>query len=324
MPTIKKINHVALVVGDIEAALGFWRDVLGIKLGHIEQVPSEKSAVAFLPVGDSEIELVQPTSGDSGIAKYLEKRGPGMHHLCLEVDDIQQVVDTLQRKGFNLIQDSPSYGEGGYKYVFINPKSAFGVLIELYELPERSPRGFPILETERLTLREFQMVDVPLVLDMYARQDMNQWLEHGPMISIEEAERKVRSRMGLFENGLGYRWAITFKDFPEKLIGSCGYFSVRIGTHTVEMGYELHPDYWQQGIMSEALTAVIDYSFGVSSLFPVHRIEALVDPGNVASIKLLTKLGFFDEGLRRGFGYWKGAYRDVILFALLSSDWEKR
>jgi methylmalonyl-CoA epimerase len=324
MPTIKKINHVALVVDDIEEALRFWRDALGIGLDHIKQVPREQSAVAILPVGDSEIELVQPTSSDSGVAKYLEKRGSGMHHLCLEVDDIQQMIDTLKGKGIDLIHDSPAVGEGGCKYVFIHPKAAFGVLVELYELPGRPARGFPVLETERLTLRDFQIADVPAVFDMYVRQDMNQWLEHEPMTSIEEAERRVRGRMGLFENGLGYRWAIAFKNSPEKLIGSCGYFSVRIGTHTVEMGFEVHPDYWQQGIMTEALTAVFDYSFSTSALVPIHRVEALVDPENAASIRLLTKLGFSNEGLRRGFGYWKGAYRDVIMFALLSRDWVKK
>jgi methylmalonyl-CoA/ethylmalonyl-CoA epimerase len=323
MPTIKKINHVALVVDDIEASLRFWRDALGLRLDHIDQVPREESAIAFLPVGDSEIELVQPTSRDSGVAKYLEKRGPGMHHLCLEVDDIQQVIDTLKGKGINLIHDSPVVGEGGRKYIFIHPKAAYGVLVELYELPGGPAPSFPVLETDRLTLREFQMADVTAVFEMYARQDMNQWLEHEPMISILEADRRVRGRMGLFEKGWGVRWAIAFKNSPEKLIGSCGYFSVRIGTHTVEMGYEVQPDNWQQGIMTEALTAVLDYSFSTSALVPVHRIEALVDPENAASIRLLTKLGFSNEGLRRGFGYWKGAYRDVIMFAILSSDWVK-
>ena len=135
MPKIKKINHVALVVEDMDAALGFWRDALGIPLDHMVQVPREKSAVAFLPVGDSEIELVQPTSDDSGIAKYLEKRGPGMHHICLEVDDIQDALDDLINKGVQLIHETPVVGDDGRKYIFIHPKAAFGVLVELYELP---------------------------------------------------------------------------------------------------------------------------------------------------------------------------------------------
>jgi len=141
---------------------------------------------------------------------------------------------------------------------------------------------------------------------------------------IEEAERSVRSRMSLFTNGFGFRWAITPKDDPDRLIGSCGYFSVRRGTATVEMGYELHPDYWQKGFMTEALRAVIDYSYGDQVLLPVHRIEALVMPGNTGSVRLLEKLGFKNEGLRREFGFWKGRHQDVILFALLRSEWDRR
>ena len=135
MPKIKKIDHVALVVGDIGEALGFWRDSLGIELEHQEDVPREKSAIAFLPVGGSEIELVQPTSEDSGVAKYLEKRGPGMHHICLEVDDIEGMLRQLKAKGVRLIHEEPVIAESGKKYAFIHPKAAFGVLVELYELP---------------------------------------------------------------------------------------------------------------------------------------------------------------------------------------------
>ena len=135
MPEIKKINHIALVVPDIQEALGFWRDALGIDLDHIEQVPREESAVAFLPLGESEIELVQPTSLDSGVAKYLAKRGPGMHHICLEVDDLAAMLAHLKEKGVQLIHDTPVVKEDGRKYAFIHPKAAYGVLVELYEVP---------------------------------------------------------------------------------------------------------------------------------------------------------------------------------------------
>ncbi|MBT3391645.1 MAG: methylmalonyl-CoA epimerase [Chloroflexi bacterium] len=135
MPTIKRIDHIALVVEDIDAALSFWRDALGLEFDHIQDVPREKSAIAFLPVGGSEVELVQPTSEDSGIAKYLEKRGPGMHHICLEVDDISGMLDQLRAKGVQLIHEKAVNGENGKKYAFIHPKAAFGALVELYELP---------------------------------------------------------------------------------------------------------------------------------------------------------------------------------------------
>ena len=135
MPKIKKIDHVALVVGDMREALSFWQDALGIALDHQEDNPREQSEIAFLPVGESEIELVRPTSDDSGVAKYLEKRGPGMHHICLEVDDIQAMLLQLKAKDVQLIHEEPVVAENGKKYVFIHPKSAFGVLVELYELP---------------------------------------------------------------------------------------------------------------------------------------------------------------------------------------------
>jgi methylmalonyl-CoA/ethylmalonyl-CoA epimerase len=135
MPTVKRIDHIAVVIQDVEAALAFWRDCLGIDYSHIEDIPAESSQVVFLPVGDSEIELVKPTTEDSGLARYLEKRGPGMHHICLEVDDIEAMLAKLKEKGVQLITESPSIGMGGRKYAFIHPKSSHGVLVELYELP---------------------------------------------------------------------------------------------------------------------------------------------------------------------------------------------
>lgn len=135
MPKIKRIDHVAILVDDLENTLAFWRDALGMELTHVEDVPAEKSMVAFLPVGDSEVELVKPTTSDSGLARYLEKRGPGMHHVCLEVDDIEGMLAHLKEKGVQLINETPMVGSGGRKYAFIHPKSANGVMVELYELP---------------------------------------------------------------------------------------------------------------------------------------------------------------------------------------------
>jgi methylmalonyl-CoA/ethylmalonyl-CoA epimerase len=133
MAKITKINHVAIVVPDIEGALGFWRDALGLVLDHVEDVPSQKSQVAFIPVGESEVELVRPTSDDSGVSKFLAERGGGMHHLCFEVDDIDGMLETLKAKGVRLINESPMQLEGR-KVVFVHPKAAGGVLVELYEI----------------------------------------------------------------------------------------------------------------------------------------------------------------------------------------------
>ena len=136
MPKIKKIDHVAIVVEDIDNALGFWRDALGLELHHLEEVPDQESLVAFLPVGDGEIELVKPTSRGSGVARYLKKRGPGIHHICFEVDDIQATLDKLKSHNVRLIHETALTGTGGKKFAFIHPESTHGVLVELYELPE--------------------------------------------------------------------------------------------------------------------------------------------------------------------------------------------
>ena len=133
MAKIKKINHVAIVVPEVESALGFWRDALGLELSHIEDVPSQKSQVAFMPLGDSEVELVKPTTTDSGVAKFLAERGPGMHHLCFEVDDMDGMLAQLKEKGVRLINETPIQLEGR-KLAFVHPKSANGVLVELYQL----------------------------------------------------------------------------------------------------------------------------------------------------------------------------------------------
>jgi len=134
MPRVKQVNHVAIVVDDMEKALSFWRDALGIELQELREVPAEKSQVAFLPLPGSEVELVQPTTDDSGIAKYLAKRGPGMHHLCLEVDDIEGMMSQLKARGVRLINDEPRTAADGKKYAFIHPESTSGVLVELYQI----------------------------------------------------------------------------------------------------------------------------------------------------------------------------------------------
>jgi len=134
MPTIKAVNHVAVVVDDMEKSLAFWRDALGIELHELRDVPAEKSQVAFLPLAGAEVELVMPTTDDSGIAKYLAKRGPGMHHLCLEVDDIVGMLALLKAKDVRLINEEPRVGADGKKYAFIHPESTGGVLVELYQI----------------------------------------------------------------------------------------------------------------------------------------------------------------------------------------------
>lgn len=133
MAKITKINHVAIAVKDIDESLAFWRDILGMELHHTEDVPSQKAIVAFLPTGDSEIELVKPTVDDSGVAKFVAERGGGIHHLCMEVDDIDGMLVMLKEKGVRLI-DEVARELPGRKMAFIHPKSTGGVLLELYEV----------------------------------------------------------------------------------------------------------------------------------------------------------------------------------------------
>ena len=135
MAKVVRINHISLLVNDLEGPLSFWRDGLGLDVAHIHDLKDEQALVAFIPAGDSEIELVKPTTDDSGLARFLEKRGPGMHHICLEVDDIVGMLAQLRLKGIEVINETPKVGNDGRKYAFIHPKSAHGVLVELYEIP---------------------------------------------------------------------------------------------------------------------------------------------------------------------------------------------
>ena len=129
-----QINHVAIVVEDLDAALVFWRDALGLPLARTEENPGENVNIAFLPIGESEIELLQPTDSESGIGKYLARKGEGMHHLCVQVDDIDAMMAQLVANGIEMINDTPKVRPEGTRYAFVHPKSAHGVLVELYEL----------------------------------------------------------------------------------------------------------------------------------------------------------------------------------------------
>jgi methylmalonyl-CoA epimerase len=129
---IKRIDHIAIVVEDLGKALGVYRDALGMNVTAVKEMPEQDVKMAFLPTGDSEIELLEPINPDSGIARYLAKRGEGLHHVCLEVDDIAATLAELKARGAQLIDETPRQGAYG-KIAFIHPKGAHGVLIELVE-----------------------------------------------------------------------------------------------------------------------------------------------------------------------------------------------
>jgi len=129
---IVKIDHIGVAVSSIDDAVKLYRDGLGLKIGEIETVEAERVKVVMIAVGESRIELLEPTGSEGAIAKYIEKRGEGMHHLALEVSDIQGMLKVLKEKGVPLIDTEPRIGAGGARVAFIHPRAA-KVLIELVE-----------------------------------------------------------------------------------------------------------------------------------------------------------------------------------------------
>ena len=133
MPKVNRIAHIAILVDNMDGPLAFWRDALGLELTHVEDVPDQESVVAFLPTGDSEVELVKPSTTGSGVARFLERRGPGVHHICFEVENLEACLERLDERGIRLVNREPVIGTGGKRIAFIHPEAAFGVLVELSE-----------------------------------------------------------------------------------------------------------------------------------------------------------------------------------------------
>lgn len=130
---VLKVDHIGVAVKSIEEALKLYEGVLGLKLEEVETVEEQRVKVAFLPVGDTEVELLESTSPDGPIAKYIEKKGEGMQHIAFRVDNIEEALKTLKEKGVRLIDETPRMGAGGAKIAFVHPKETFGVMIELCE-----------------------------------------------------------------------------------------------------------------------------------------------------------------------------------------------
>jgi methylmalonyl-CoA epimerase len=128
-----KLDHIGIAVSDIDSALKFYSDALGLSCTHIEDVEEQKVKIAFIPAGDVNLELVQATSADSAIAKFIEKKGEGIQHIALRVDDIENALKDLNDKGVELIDRIPRNGAHDSKIAFLHPKSAHGVLLELVE-----------------------------------------------------------------------------------------------------------------------------------------------------------------------------------------------
>lgn len=130
---LKNIDHIGIAVTTIQESLSFWETSLDIESHGIEEIPERKLRTAFLPVGDTNIELLEATSADSSIARFIEKRGEGLHHIAIRVDDIEAALAELKAKGIQLIDETPRNGAGGARIAFVSPKSTHGVLLELCE-----------------------------------------------------------------------------------------------------------------------------------------------------------------------------------------------
>ncbi len=128
-----KVDHIGIATRQIDEALALWRDVLGLEIDSMEEVPAQGVRVAMLPIGESHIELLEPLSQDSPVGKFLEKRGPGIHHIAVRVTDIRASLAQLKEKGTRLIDETPRIGAGGCLLAFVHPSSANGVLLELVQ-----------------------------------------------------------------------------------------------------------------------------------------------------------------------------------------------
>jgi len=166
---IIKISHIAIVVPELDEAMEFWVNTLGLPLAHVEHVPDQDVDVAFLPSGSSEIELLEPIGDSSGVARFLQKRGPGIHHICFEVDDIEAMLANMKEAGVPLINEEPTIGTGGKKIAFVHPKGTGGVLVELYELTAEEPaRRLERIEDMRQRLRRGRRVYAAGIMGFFA------------------------------------------------------------------------------------------------------------------------------------------------------------
>lgn len=131
--TARKIDHLGIAVRDVAAASSRFEQLLGVRPGGEEEVPTEQVRVKFFSVGESRFELLEATSPSSAIAKFIEKRGEGIHHVCIRVDDVGAEVARLRAQGFEFVGEAPRPGAGGHRVAFVHPRSAGGILVELAE-----------------------------------------------------------------------------------------------------------------------------------------------------------------------------------------------
>ncbi len=130
---LEKIDHIGVAVRDLDQSLAFYRDMLGLEVAGVEEVAEQKVRVAFLPVGESKVELLESTAPDGPVAKFIESKGEGVQHIAFRVNNLEEKLAQLKAKGVRLIDEQPRYGAGGARIAFLHPKSTGGVLVELCE-----------------------------------------------------------------------------------------------------------------------------------------------------------------------------------------------
>lgn len=188
---------------------------------------------------------------------------------------------------------------------------------------ERNMTEDGIIISSRLLLRKVRYTDEAQVFDIFSNQQVTEHYDCHTFTAQIEAHKWLQWNQALYkQKGLGgFRWAITLIEDPCIMIGSCGIHTLNPQFHSLEIGYELHPDYWGQGIMTEALKVMIQMCFDENFPIILNRITAITHLQNNASINVLNKLGFQEEGVLREYGFWKEEYHTVRLFSLLKHDW---
>ncbi|MCW4682266.1 GNAT family N-acetyltransferase [Bacillus pumilus] len=175
------------------------------------------------------------------------------------------------------------------------------------------PQSFPTIHTERLILKQATIADAKDMHIYLSNETVCRYMGIDAHETIEDTKGEIKWYDNIFKEQTGIRWGISLKDDPA-IIGSCGFFHLEKQHCRTEIGYELHHDHWRKGIMSEAIAAVLKYGFIEMNL---NRIEALIDPDNLTSVKLLEQFNFVREGLLREYEYGKGKFDDVLIYGLL-------
>jgi ribosomal-protein-alanine N-acetyltransferase len=180
-------------------------------------------------------------------------------------------------------------------------------------------KSFPQLETERLILRKLKPEDSRDLFHYFSKDEVTKYYDLESFVEVRQAEELIDNWNNRFEELKGIRWAITIRS-EERVIGTCGFHNWSKEHFKVEIGYELAPEYWRQGIMTEVLNEIIQYGFIDLGL---NRIEALIDPDNISSRKLLEKVGLHEEGYLKDYFYEKNQFVDAVIFAILKKEYKK-